>query len=53
MAPAYDQLDFEGCSGVLLYPFSGGAPEELAPLALRLRAGEVTPLVHFNGYQKG
>jgi hypothetical protein len=52
VAGTYDAVDFSDCAGVLLYPYFAGSPEELAPLALELREGEVTPDVDRDGYQE-
>jgi hypothetical protein len=52
VAGLYDTLDFCDCAGVLLVPISGEAPEDIAPWALQLRAGEITPTVERDGYQE-
>jgi len=43
VAELYADLDFGDYVGVLLLPISGDAPEDVAPMALGLYGGEVTP----------
>jgi hypothetical protein len=48
----YRALDLDGAAGLLLDSYYDGEPEQLAPLALELRDGEVTPDVDRDGYQR-
>jgi hypothetical protein len=52
VAEGYRALDLADCAGLLLSTYYDGAPEQLAPLALELRAGEVTPDVDRDGEQR-
>jgi hypothetical protein len=48
----YRDLDLGQAAGLLLITYYDGEPEQLAPLALELRAGEVTPDVDRDGRQR-
>jgi hypothetical protein len=52
VAEGYRDLDLTQAAGLLLSTDYDGAPEQLAPLALELRAGEVTPDVDRDGRQR-
>jgi hypothetical protein len=52
VAERYRDLDLTEAAGLLLSTDYDGAPEQLAPLALELRAGEVTPDVDRDGWQR-
>lgn len=52
VAQGYRDLDLTKAAGLLLDTYYDGAPEQLAPLALELRAGEVTPEVDRDGRQR-
>jgi hypothetical protein len=52
VAEGYRALELADAAGLLLDTYYDGAPEQLAPLALELRAGEVTPDVERDGYQR-
>ena len=52
VGPGYRALDLGGAAGLLLDSYYDGAPEQLAPLAFELRAGEVTPDADRDGYQR-
>ncbi len=52
VAEGYSALDLSHSAGLLLSTYYDGAPEQLAPLALELRAGEVTPDVDRDGEQR-
>jgi hypothetical protein len=52
VAGRYRDLDLGNAAGLLLDTYYDGAPEQLAPLALELRAGEVTADVDRDGYQR-
>jgi hypothetical protein len=52
VAEGYRDLDLTEAAGLLLSIYYDGAAEQLAPLALELRAGEVTPDVDRDGWQR-
>jgi hypothetical protein len=52
VAEGYRALDVWDAAGLLLCSYYDGEPEQLAPLALELREGEVAPDVDRDGYQR-
>ncbi len=52
VADRYRELDLGDAAGLLLSSYYDAAAEQLAPLALELRAGEVSPDVERNGEQR-
>jgi len=52
VAEGYRALDLADASGLLLDTYYDGAPEQLAPMALELREGKVTPDVDRDGYHR-
>ena len=52
VAPAYRSLDLANAAGLLLDTYFDGSADLLTPLAVELKAEELTPGVRLNGVQE-